>query len=181
MNKALIIIDFVYDFVADGGSLTCGAPAQAIDSYIANLAERYAAKGDFIFIARDSHVPGDIYNPQSSLFPTHCIAGDSGGDLYGETGIAVSRLPRDNVIDLPKTRYSAFAGTALDLKLRERGISRVSLAGVCTEICVLHTAIDAYNLGYNIEIHKRAVAGLTQEGHEFALNHFKTVLGAEVI
>ena len=30
----------------------------------------------------------------------------------------------------------------------ERGITELCLTGVCTDICVLHTAVDAYNLGY---------------------------------
>ena len=46
---------------------------------------------------------------------------------------------------MDKTRYSAFAGTDLEMKLRERGIEEVHLVGVCTDICVLHTAVDAYN------------------------------------
>ena len=30
-KKALINIDYTYDFVADGGSLTCGKPGQDIE------------------------------------------------------------------------------------------------------------------------------------------------------
>lgn len=55
---------------------------------------------------------------------------------------------------MDKTRYSAFAGTDLELKLRERGITELHLIGVCTDICVLHTAVDAYNKGFDIVIHK---------------------------
>ena len=35
----------------------------------------------------------------------------------------------------------------LDSLLRERHIDTVEIVGVCTDICVLHTAISAYNLG----------------------------------
>ena len=44
-----------------------------------------------------------------------------------------------------------FTGTDLDIRLRERRVTTVVLTGVLTDICVLHTAIDAYNLGYDIE------------------------------
>lgn len=69
-----------------------------------------------------------------------------------------------NVYYMEKTRYSAFAGTDLELKLRERQIGELHLAGVCTDICVLHTAVDAYNKGFRIVVHKQAVASFNQEG-----------------
>ena len=79
-----------------------------------------------------------------------------------------------------KTRYSAFAGTDLELKLRERQITELHLAGLCTDICVLHTAVDAYNKGFQIVIHQNAVASFNPEGHEWALSHFKNSIGAQV-
>src|SRR5690625_3275424 len=80
-----------------------------------------------------------------------------------------------------KTRYSAFVGTDLELKLRERNIEEVHLVGVCTDICILHTAVDAYNKGFKIVVHKDAVASFNDKGHEWALTHFTSTLGAKVI
>lgn len=80
-----------------------------------------------------------------------------------------------------KTRYSAFAGTDLDLRMRERHVDTLHLVGVCTDICVLHTAVDAYNLNYNLVIHEKGVAALSPEGQTWALDHFKHVLGATVV
>jgi len=81
---------------------------------------------------------------------------------------------------MDKTRYSAFAGTDLEIKLRERGITEVHLVGVCTDICVLHTAVDAYNKGFKIVVYKEAVASFNPAGHEWALGHFEQSLGATV-
>ena len=72
-------------------------------------------------------------------------------------------------------------GTDLEIKLRERGITEVHLIGVCTDICVLHTAVDAYNKGFSIVVHQDAVASFDQAGHEWALRHFKNTLGANVV
>ena len=82
---------------------------------------------------------------------------------------------------IDKSHYSSFCGTSLDLFLRERNITTLHLTGVCTDICVLHTAVDAYNLNYNLVIHKNAVGSFSPEGHLWALNHFKTCLGAQII
>ena len=82
---------------------------------------------------------------------------------------------------MDKRHYSAFSGTDLDIRLRERRVDTVILTGVLTDICVLHTAIDAYNLGYQIEIVKPAVASIWPENHQFALSHFKNTLGAKLL
>lgn len=57
----------------------------------------------------------------------------------------------------------------------------VHICGVYTDICVLHTAIDAYNKGFKIVIHERAVASFNKVGHHWALDHFKQTLGAKVV
>lgn len=44
-----------------------------------------------------------------------------------------------------------------------------------------NTAIDAYNKGFKIVIHKDAVASFNYDGHVWALEHFKNTLGAEVV
>ncbi|MER2064657.1 MAG: isochorismatase family cysteine hydrolase, partial [Alkalibacterium sp.] len=72
-------------------------------------------------------------------------------------------------------------GTDLETKLRERAITEVHLVGVCTDICVLHTAVDAYNKGFNIVVHKDGVASFNEMGHEWALGHFQETLGAKVV
>lgn len=179
MKKALITIDYTNDFVATDGALTCGEPGQAIVNKIVKLNEDFVNDGQFVVMAVDLHQQGDPYHPETSLFPPHNIEGTSGRDLYGDLQQWFEDH-RDDVYYMDKTRYSAFSGTDLDLKLKERGISEVHLVGVCTDICVLHTAVDAYNLGYQIVVHRDAVASFNLQGHEWALGHFTGTLGAVV-
>lgn len=180
--KALIVIDYTYDFVASDGKLTCGEPGQLIDERIAQLIKQYSEKGDLVVFANDIHYEHDSYHPETKLFPPHNIAGTDGRDLYGSVKTvyeSIQHMP--NVFSLDKTRYSAFAGTNLAILLNERNIKEVSLTGVCTDICVLHTAVDAYNLGYKIKIYEDAVASFNLDGHIWALQHFKNSLGVTIL
>lgn len=181
MKKALIIIDYINDFVKTDGKLTCGEPAQKLDETISRLVKAFSSNEDFIVVASDNHQENDKYNPESEMFPAHCIAGTSGAEVYGETFKAVQNVAENQLIKIDKTRYSAFAGTVLDIKLRERNVRDVYLVGVCSDICVLHTAVDAYNLGYEIHVYENGIASFNQTGHEFALGHFKNTLGAEIL
>jgi len=179
--KALINIDYTYDFVADDGALTCGKPGQEIEGKITTLTKEFIDNGDYVVFAIDVHDKGDEYHPETKLFPPHNLRGTSGRHLYGSLqAVYEENKQRSNVVFMDKTRYSAFAGTDLELKLRERGITEIHLVGVCTDICVLHTAVDAYNKGFKIVIYKDAVASFNQAGHEWALGHFAQSLGAMV-
>lgn len=66
-------------------------------------------------------------------------------------------------------------------KTTDSRITEVHLVGCCTDICVLHTAVDAYNKGFRIVVHRRAVASFDAAGHEWALRHFRHTLGAEIV
>ncbi|ATP40530.1 isochorismatase [Solibacillus sp. R5-41] len=180
LKKALIVIDYTYDFVATDGKLTCGAPGQAIEGTITSLIEQFMKEQDVVVFANDLHFEQDPYHPETVLFPPHNIIGTPGRDLYGMVKDAYEQY-KDQVISFDKTRYSAFAGTNLDILLRARNISEVVLVGVCTDICVLHTAVDAYNLGYTITVPKDGVASFNVAGHNWALQHFQTTLGAKIL
>lgn len=182
MKKALIHIDYTHDFVAENGALTCGLPGQNIEPQIFNITEQMYQEGADIFFTIDMHDIDDPYHPESKLFPPHNIRGTAGRLLYGRLQEWYEQHQADKRIHwLDKTRYSAFCGTALLTLLRERGIEELHLVGVCTDICVLHTAVDAYNFGFKLVVHEKAVASFNETGHAWALEHFKHTLGASVV
>lgn len=179
--KALISIDYTNDFVATEGALTTGEPGQKIEAALVELTKSFTEENDFVVYAIDCHDENDPYHPESKLFPPHNIAETEGRALYGSLAeLYQNTKALENVYWIDKRHYSAFSGTDLDIRLRERGITEVHLTGVCTDICVLHTAVDAYNLGYKIVVHQSAVASFDQVGHEWALRHFANTLGATV-
>ncbi len=180
-HTALLIIDYTNDFVADKGALTCGKTGQAIAPNIIQLADQFLANDDWVIFPTDVHTPNDPYHPETKLFPPHNVRNTWGREFYGDVATWFKENQRkDKVYMYDKTRYSAFAGTDLDLRMRERHVDTLHLVGVCTDICVLHTAVDAYNLNYNLVVHEKAVAALTPAGQDWAIDHFKHVLGATV-
>lgn len=179
MKKALLVVDYTVDFVADDGALTCGEPGQAIEERICELVEQFLQQGELVVFPVDLHEQDDPYHPEAKLFPPHNIRGTAGRNLYGRLA-DVYEANKERIVWMDKTRYSSFAGTALELMLTERGIKDLHLTGVCTDICVLHTAVDAYNKGFDITVYKDAVASFDPQGHEWALRHFSGSLGAKV-
>lgn len=179
-KKALIVVDYTYDFVATDGKLTCGAPGQAIEGKITSLIEEFVQANDVVVFANDLHFENDEYHPEYKLFPPHNMKGTAGRELYGSVKDVFEKY-QSQVIAFDKTRYSAFAGTHLDILLSERKIEEIFIVGVCTDICVLHTAVHAYNLGYKITVPADGVASFNEVGHKWALSHFESCLGAKII
>ncbi|MFJ8260890.1 cysteine hydrolase family protein [Rummeliibacillus sp. NPDC094406] len=182
MKKALIVIDYTVDFVAENGALTCGEAGQILEKAILRHIRQFIDEDELIIFVCDLHEKNDPFHPETKLFPPHNIRNTKGRELYNEVQSLyeeIKHLP--NVIWMDKTRYSSFAGTNLEQLLRERNINELYLTGVCSDICVLHTAVDAYNKSFDLVIYEDSVASFNQAGHEWALGHFKNSLGATIM
>lgn len=180
MKKALLVVDYTVDFVTLEGALTCGEPGIKLETYITSLTKQFVDEESFIVFPVDVHDKNDPYHPETKAFPPHNIRGTAGRNLYG-TLQQVYDEHKEKIHWMDKTRFSAFAGTDLELLLRARDITELHLVGVCTDICILHTSVDAYNKGFDIVIHEQGVASFDPAGHAWALRHFKNTLGAKII
>ena len=72
--------------------------------------------------------------------------------------------PQD--IDIPKHRWSAFHGTALDLTLRAQGIDTVLICGGSTHVGVASTVFAGRDLDYQMVVVSDACTG-HQEQHDY--------------
>ena len=53
MKRALINVDYTYDFVAKDGKLTCGEPGQLIEDKITALTKEFIEADDFVAFGID--------------------------------------------------------------------------------------------------------------------------------
>ncbi len=72
--------------------------------------------------------------------------------------------------DIPKHRWSAFAGTALDVTLRSLGITTILLVGGSTHVGVASTAYAARDMDYQVTVVRDACHGFEMQ-KEFFLDH----------
>ena len=81
---------------------------------------------------------------------------------------------------ITKHRYSAFAGTSLDLTLRTRGVESLLVCGVATEACVESTIRDGLFAEYLVAAVGDCCATYDQDAHRASLNavaaHFGPVI-----
>jgi nicotinamidase-related amidase len=165
-NTALLVIDMLNDFILEDAPLRVPGGKEIIPSIAAQI-ERARQAGMPVIYLCDCHTEDD---PELHVWPRHAIKDTPGAQVVAE----LAPIPSDIVI--PKTRYSGFFRTDLEQRLGSLRIERVILTGVCTEICILYTAVDAMMRGLRVDVPDGCTAGLSEEGHRFALHQIRNVL-----
>ena len=165
---AIIVIDMLKDFCT--GSLKCDRAGRIIPN-IKKLVDYGRGKIPIIF-SNDSHLP--TVDKEFDLWGPHAVAGTPGAEVIDEL------RPRVDDYVINKRRYSGFFNTDLDLLLRELGTEKVILTGLHTNICVRHTAADAFFRGYRIVIPEDCVESFTEEDHKSGIEYLKKMYGAEI-
>ena len=171
MGNALLVVDMVVGFMEPGHNLYCGDDAREIVPRIRRLIEDELAKGSQVFFICDNHDPDDL---EFEMFPVHCVKGTREAEVIGELAGYEGAV-------IPKRRYSAFFETDLERRLAELSPDKIIICGVCTDICVMHTASDARNRDYAVEVPADCVASFDPNAHAYALEHMEKILGAKVM
>jgi len=180
-TSAVVIIDVQNDFCAGGALAVPGAAA------ILPVVNGLVATFERVVFTQEWHPPGHVSFASSHpgrrvfdritlsageqiLWPDHCVAGTPGAELH--PGLHVP--PRGTVlrkgVHASIDCYSAFfehdgtTAVGLDALLREAGVRKVVLAGLATDFCVLHTALDARRLGYDVTVVESACRGIDVNG-----------------
>jgi nicotinamidase/pyrazinamidase len=176
--RVLMAVDVQEGFTRKGNlaSDTCTAALARIK----RIVEEEQAVGTPVIFTKDSHQEGD---PEFEVFPPHCIVGTEEHDLVEE----LRKFEPEAAAVVQKSRYSAFHGTKLDEILRDLAPDDVHLIGLCTDICVLHTAADLRNRDYRVVVRRDGVETFSSPGHDnedvngWALSHIENILGAKVV
>lgn len=167
MATALVIIDLQNDFTPPDGALAVEG-GQALGPLLNEEAgeETYAA----VVATRDWH-PADhaSFEPQGGPWPVHCVAGTGGAELHPSLDEGRVDLVFDKGQSDASGGYSAFESGELAEWLRERDVDRLRIAGLATDVCVRHSALDALEAGFDVEVIADAVRGVSAQDSEQAL------------
>jgi nicotinamidase-related amidase len=170
-GAALIVIDMLNDFVLPGAPLEVPAARRiipAVRTWIKSAREQ----GTLVIYMCDAHAEEDA---EFEVWGRHAVQGSKGAEVIEELA------PGADDIVLAKTTLSAFYKTQLEDTLRQKGITKVTLVGILTNICVFFAAFGAAVRGFEITVPRDCVAALDEQEHEFALGQMEKVLGVNVM
>lgn len=181
IDPVLVVIDVQNDFCSGGALAVPDADAivPLVNALIRDFrrvifTQDWHPLGHVSFAS--SHPGQRVFNRiplpsgEQVLWPDHCVEGTRGAAFH--PGLDV---PADATIVRKGVRphidsYSALfendrqTPVGLDALLRAGGACEIILAGLATDYCVLHTALDARALGYEVGVVEPACRGIDREG-----------------
>jgi nicotinamidase-related amidase len=170
-GEALIVIDMLNDFVLPGAPLEVPS-ARGIIPAIKRRIDDARERGIPVIYVCDAHAQDDR---EFGAWPRHAVGGTEGAKVIEE----LAPGPTDTVVD--KTTYSVFYNTDLERVLTDKGVRKIILTGILTNICVYYAAVEAVVRGFEVEVATDGIAALTSRDHEFALEQMDKVLKVRLI
>ena len=157
--SALIVVDVQNDFADPAGSLAVRGGDDVID-FINDQIGQAEAAGAFVVHTQDWHPPNTPhFDKDGGIWPVHCVADSWGAEFHPELRVGWPSVKKGTG---GEDGYSGFTvrdpvteeetPTQLADMLRERSISRVAVLGLATDYCVLATAIDSVELGFETTV-----------------------------
>jgi nicotinamidase-related amidase len=178
-RPALLVIDMQHDFLDQGVPLEAAGGRDIIPAISRTVgAARHA--GVPVIFTQEAHRPGRVDSGREAdpgmgsahwyqngsaeePLPEHCVEGTDGIEIVDDVGCQAGDLR------IVKRRYSCFLGTDLDLLMRGLGVQTLLVTGVDSNVCVLWTTGDGFQLDYHVRVLEDCTAGTTAEEHEAAL------------
>ena len=165
MKDILLVIDMQNDFVF--GPLSTDQAREIVQ----NVKEKVLNfKGD-IYFTRDTHFENYLSSQEGKKLPVaHCIKDTEGWQIIED----LDKLRKTEPVD--KVTFGSSKLVDLLVKENEKEtINRITLIGVCTDICVISNAmiIKAFLPETEILVDSSCCAGVTVESHNNALEAMK--------
>lgn len=177
-TTSLVFFDMINCFVHTGKEerIKFVKDARLVDHCV-RLRDAAKKAGVGVFYAGSAHrEDGKDYAPSVTDTDTELRPWPEGPRLMGRPP-GLDRTPEVEVIPelapdpedfvITKHRWSAFAGTSLDLLLRGIGTDTIVLAGGATDIGIASTAFGARDMGYNLVIPREACQTHRPDCQEF--------------
>ena len=154
-SDVLIVVDPQNDFLP-GGTLAVAEGNRIFDPLNAVI-PRFRR----LYATRDWHPKNHKYfAAEGGPWPYHCLQNTLGAAFSPRLDASRLNAVISKGTDPDTDGYSGFAGTDLERRLREDGVTRVFVAGLATDYCVKATAIEARQRGFDVVVLTDAIAAV---------------------
>ena len=180
-RDVLIIVDVQNDF-CPGGALAVPHGDEIVPAL-----NRLAAEFAHVVLTQDWHPRGhasfasshpgkqpfetiDVSYGEQILWPDHCVQGTRGAAFHPALDVSHAELVLRKGFRTAIDSYSAFfendhrTPTGLSGYLEERRFEHITLCGLATDFCVLYSAIDGRQAGFEVTVVTAACRGIDIDG-----------------
>ena len=197
-NDLLLVIDVQNDF-CPGGQLAVSGGDEVI-----SVIHKIAPFFEHIALTQDWHPPNhqsfgsahpgtrpfeqvQVSYGEQTLWPDHCVQGTPGAEFHPALHLPQAELILRKGFRPQIDSYSAFfendrtTATGLAGYLRERGLTRIFLAGLAYDYCVAYSALDARRLGIPAVVVRDACRAIDLNGSVAEIEKEFAAAGVQLI
>lgn len=177
MTTALIVVDVQNDFAHPDGGLSL-AGGENVVRRVNDLQPEY----EHVVYTKDFHPPETTHFDQ---WPVHCVGGTWGAEFHANLDVVDRPLIVHKGTSQNEDGYSGFTVrnldadqnelTILDDLLKSLGVDTVHIVGLALDVCVRDTAVDAWELGYDVTVIADATAPVTADGGNEAVRQMQSM------
>ena len=165
-KRLLLVVDVQEDFVH--GALPGDNGVERIPNMVARLKDS-REKGEAVIFTQDTHFEDTYFETQEgkNLPILHCVKGSHGWQI-------LSNLQEFITEDTKIIEKSTFGSIPMMDQVKEylqEGYDEIEIFGICTDICVINTAVLLKNTFPEVPIYvnARCSAGISEDLHNAAL------------
>lgn len=167
MKRILLVVDVQEDFVS--GALPGENALDRIGNMV-NRLEKAKKDGDYIIFTQDTHYKETYLDTQEGkhLPVYHCIKGTKGHEIYRDLQVFID----DKTPVVEKETFASFELAQLVGERLKEGYDAIEIFGICTDICVINTAVLLKNMYPEVPIYVNGScsAGVSEKLHQEALS-----------
>ncbi|AGR41997.1 isochorismatase family protein [Spiroplasma diminutum] len=161
MKKALIVVDYQFDFADPNGKLYV-PHGELIKDQIDNKIKEYKSENNLVVFSGDFHPKNHV---SFSKWGEHCVVNTTGAEFYVDSSQVDLFIKKGTELDYDS--YSAFyiaqdlkIESKLDSWLKQNEINQLEICGLALDVCVQATYDDAIEKGYTAFINYDLSKGL---------------------
>ena len=164
-SSALLVIDIQQEDFRGMTESNSGQPEWACIRNAKRVLDVFRAKELPVIQIKEVHRANmvDFGRELDGAEGIHCL------ESSPDTDYASLTYPIAGEYLITKRRYRAFFGTDLEILLKGLHVDTLYLIGGLTDVCIHYTAVDAHQHDYRIKVVTDAVAGSSEEAHQYAL------------
>jgi nicotinamidase/pyrazinamidase len=158
-STALLVVDVQNDFADPHGSLAVAGALEIVPIVNVEVA-RARASGASVIYTQDWHPEiTPHFEKDGGIWPVHCVHDTWGAAFLPDLVVEGDVIHKGedghdgySAFSVRDPRTGETSPTVLEGLLRGRGITKIVVAGLATDYCVVETVLDARMLGFEAEV-----------------------------
>lgn len=166
-DSALVLVDIQCDYLPEGAMAI--ARGNEVVEPASRMVKGFSEHGLPVVLTRDWHPAHHLsFKEHGGKLPRHCVQDTHGAEFAADLEVPDGVWTISKGTEPEQKPVSAFDGTDLEARLKEKGVRALYVAGLATDNAVKRTVLDAREAGFDVYLIANACRGINVHASDSA-------------